>query len=113
MHMSLTPHLEAMVRETVASGRDSNKSEDVREALWLMDEREKLDQPRVAVAVDQAQIRRGAGIIEISDYGDADQVVGEALRQLEEREHRLIRPRAAIAVGDADIARGGRCGVDP
>lgn len=45
-------------------------------------------------------------IIEIGDYADADQVIGEALRHLEEREQRLTRLRAAIAVGDAAIARG-------
>jgi len=37
MNVSLTPHLEAMVREKVESGRYSNASEVVREALRLME----------------------------------------------------------------------------
>lgn len=45
-------------------------------------------------------------IIEIGPYGTAEQVIGEALRQLEEREQRLIQLRAAIAIGDEAIARG-------
>jgi antitoxin ParD1/3/4 len=38
-------------------------------------------------------------------YGDASEVVGEALRLLEERD-RLTRLRAALAVGDDQLARG-------
>jgi hypothetical protein len=45
-------------------------------------------------------------ILNISEHTDAEDVVDEALRRLEERQQRLIRLRAAIAEGDAAIARG-------
>ena len=41
MNVSLTPHLEAMVRQKVQSGRYNNASEVVREALRLMEERDR------------------------------------------------------------------------
>jgi antitoxin ParD1/3/4 len=42
MHVSLTPKLEALVREKVESGLYNNASEVVREALRLMQEHEDL-----------------------------------------------------------------------
>jgi antitoxin ParD1/3/4 len=43
--------------------------------------------------------------IESGLYSDADQVLGEALRLLEERD-KLATLRAAVAIGDEQIARG-------
>lgn len=63
MNVSLTPQLEAMVREKVASGRYNNSSEVVREALRLMEEQDELDRLRAAIAVGQEQIRRGEGTL--------------------------------------------------
>lgn len=59
MNVNLTPHLEAMIREKVASGRYSTSSEVVREALCLMEEQDRLNQLRAALAVAQASKARG------------------------------------------------------
>jgi antitoxin ParD1/3/4 len=42
MNVNLTPELEELVRQKVASGRYSSASEVVREALRLMEEKDKL-----------------------------------------------------------------------
>lgn len=62
MNVSLTPHLEAMVREKVASGRYTSSSEVVREALRLLEEREKLNNLRSAIQVGLDEIAAGAGV---------------------------------------------------
>ena len=54
MHVSLTPRLEALIREKVESGLYGNASEVVREALRLMERRDrdhqrKLDDLRSAI----------------------------------------------------------------
>jgi antitoxin ParD1/3/4 len=59
MNVSLTPQLEAMIRERVDSGRYSNASEVVREALRLLEERERLDHLRSLLAVGLAEAERG------------------------------------------------------
>ncbi|MGH2535443.1 MAG: type II toxin-antitoxin system ParD family antitoxin [Thermomicrobiales bacterium] len=62
MNVSLTPRLETMVRQKVASGRYNNASEVVREALRLMEERDRLKEFRTSLAVGEEQIKRGGGI---------------------------------------------------
>jgi antitoxin ParD1/3/4 len=42
MNINLTPHLETLVRQKVASGLYTSASEVVREALRLMDEKDRL-----------------------------------------------------------------------
>lgn len=42
MNISLTPHLEKMIREKIASGSYNSASEVVREALRLMEQEDKL-----------------------------------------------------------------------
>jgi antitoxin ParD1/3/4 len=42
MNISLTPHLEAMIREKVESGSYNSASEVVREALRLLEEEDQL-----------------------------------------------------------------------
>jgi antitoxin ParD1/3/4 len=66
LNVNLTPELETLVRDKVASGRYSSASEVVREALRLMEER---DQERHAKL---QQLRRDiqAGI----DSGDAGEL---------------------------------------
>lgn len=60
MNVSLTPQLEAMVRERVASGRYSNASEVVRDALRQMEEREqRLAELRAALTIAEAQVAHG------------------------------------------------------
>ena len=60
MNVSLTPQLEALIREKVASGRYNNASEVVRDALRQMEERDRrLEALRTAIAVGDEQIARG------------------------------------------------------
>jgi len=64
MHVSLTPHLEKMVKEKVASGLYNNASEVVREALRLMGEfeevrRRKLERLREEIARGEADLAAG------------------------------------------------------
>ncbi|MEE9257373.1 MAG: type II toxin-antitoxin system ParD family antitoxin [bacterium] len=59
MHISLTTHLERMVKDKVASGNYNNASEVIREALRLMSERDeirrrKLDALREAIVAGEA-----------------------------------------------------------
>jgi len=59
VNVSLTPQLEAMIRERVASGRYSDASEVVGEALRLLEEHERLDHLRSLLAVGEADERTG------------------------------------------------------
>ena len=60
MNVSLTPQLEHLIRERVASGRYNNASEVVRDALRQMEERDrKYDVLRAMLVEADAQIDRG------------------------------------------------------
>jgi antitoxin ParD1/3/4 len=61
MHVSLTPQLEALVRDKVASGMYNNASEVIREALQLLDEHERVrfEALRFALKVGYEQAERG------------------------------------------------------
>ena len=61
MHVSLTPHLEELVRNKVKSGLYNSASEVVREALRLMDDRDRVREMRledlrkeIQISIDQA-----------------------------------------------------------
>jgi len=64
MNISLTPRLEAMIREKVESGLYNNSSEVVREALRLMEQEDALKRERLraAIAVGMDEIARGEGV---------------------------------------------------
>lgn len=59
MNVSLTPQIEAMIQQRVESGRYHDASEVVREALRLLEEREKLEHLRSLLEVGLEQSRRG------------------------------------------------------
>jgi len=61
MHVSLTPQLEELVRNKVASGMYNNASEVIREALRVLDEHDRVrhEALRSAIAVGYAQAERG------------------------------------------------------
>lgn len=61
MNVNLTPELETIIRQKVASGLYNNASEVVREALRLMTERDRLQRLRSALTVGQEQLERGEG----------------------------------------------------
>lgn len=59
MNVSLTPELEKMVAERVASGRYASASEVIREALRLLDERDRLNHLRQDVRMGLDQLDQG------------------------------------------------------
>jgi antitoxin ParD1/3/4 len=82
MSVTLTPQIEAMIRERVESGRYDNANDVVREALRLLEEREKLDHLRSLLAVGLEQLRRGEFVEFTPDYmKDVHQRAQEALRR--------------------------------
>ena len=67
MNVSLTPALEKAVQKRVASGRYGSASEVVREALRLLEQRDRLDQARLrdlraSLDVGIQQLDRGEGL---------------------------------------------------
>lgn len=59
MNLTLTPELEAMVQEKVERGDYPDVGEVVREALRLLDDRDRLRRLKAALAIGQEQIDRG------------------------------------------------------
>ena len=59
MNVSLTPRLEAMIREKVDSGMYNNASEVVREALRLLEQQDRDRRLREELAIGVEQIARG------------------------------------------------------
>jgi antitoxin ParD1/3/4 len=51
VNVSLTPLLEAMIRQRVESGRYNNAIEVVRESLRLLEEHERVEHPRSLLTV--------------------------------------------------------------
>jgi antitoxin ParD1/3/4 len=67
MNVSLTPALEKLVQRRVASGRYGSASEVVREALRLLEQRDRLEQARLrdlraALDLGTRQLDRGEGV---------------------------------------------------
>jgi antitoxin ParD1/3/4 len=83
MHVNLTPQLEEMVREKVASGLYNNASEVIREALRIMGEHERVHREvlKAALAIGQAQLDRGEGIPYTA--ASLDTIKRNAVRKLE------------------------------
>jgi antitoxin ParD1/3/4 len=82
MSVSLTPDLEAMIRERVASGRYNDADEVVREALRLLQERDQIDHLRSLLAVAQAE----------ADRGELIEVTPEFWEEMDRRvENRILR----------------------
>ena len=61
MIVTLTPELEAMVQRKLESGPYADAGEVVREALQLMEERDRLQRLRAAVLEGVEQVERGEG----------------------------------------------------
>jgi antitoxin ParD1/3/4 len=82
MNISLTPELEAMIRERVDSGRYASASEVVREALRIMERKDQYDALRreIQIGIDQAE--RGELVAYTRD------MMAELIRESEEA-HRL------------------------
>jgi antitoxin ParD1/3/4 len=59
MNVSLTPELEEMIAERVASGLYASASEVIREALRLLDERDRLNHLRQNIGLGLDQLDHG------------------------------------------------------
>ena len=59
MIVQLSPRTEALIREQIAGGRFATADEVVQEALRLLDERDRRDRLRAALAVGDEQYARG------------------------------------------------------
>ena len=73
ININLTPHLEALVRDKVASGRYGSASEVVREALRLLEQQDQLQ----TLKLEQLQREIQAGI----DSGPAGPLDMEAIKR--------------------------------
>jgi antitoxin ParD1/3/4 len=83
---TLGQHFEAFIQAQLASGRYSDASEVLRDALRLMEERERR------LAAFDAAIERGLADIEAGRVHDADAVIEE----LEARYTRMARERGEL-----------------
>jgi antitoxin ParD1/3/4 len=82
MNVSLTPELEQFVQDKVKSGRYLSASEVVREALRLLEERDRLREIRLETL--RKEIRTG---IEQSDRGEVfegEAVIQDLLEEIEQ-----------------------------
>ena len=77
MHVSLTPHLEELVRNKVKSGLYNSASEVVREALRLTDDRDRVREMRLEDLRKEIQI----GIDQL-ERGESTEYTEETLREL-------------------------------
>jgi antitoxin ParD1/3/4 len=85
MNVSLTPELEAMIRQRVESGRYNNASEVVRDALRHLEEYEREEHLRALLAVGLEQAQRGE-LVEFTPelMGEIDREAEEMCRRGEE-----------------------------
>ena len=90
MNVSLTPELEAMIRQQVDSGRYSSASEVVREALRLLEEHERVQHLRSLLAVGLEDERRG-DLVEFTP-----EWIEGLDRRVEERFHRGDEPNPDV-----------------
>lgn len=85
MNVSLTPELEQFVQEKVKSGRYLSASEVVREALRLLEERDRIQQMKLEtlrkeIMIGVEQIGRG----EVVDGEEVFEELYEDIRQIEQ-----------------------------
>ncbi len=85
MTISLTPELEALIQEKVASGDYRDATEVVREALRRLDHQDRLARLRAAIAVGDAQAARGE-VVEWTPgfWEELDREVDDRLRRGEQ-----------------------------
>ncbi|MDQ3654358.1 MAG: type II toxin-antitoxin system ParD family antitoxin [Chloroflexota bacterium] len=81
MNITLTPQLEAMIQEKVERGLYDNHSEVVRDALRLMQQQDKLERLRAAIAIG----------IEAADRGEGRPYTPELLAEINREADRMIR----------------------
>ena len=83
MNVNLTPELERLIREKVASGLYNNQSEVVREALRLLEEQDRMREFHMARL--RAALAEGLGQADRGETLDGEEVVRELREFLRER----------------------------
>ncbi|ADE16403.1 addiction module antidote protein, CC2985 family [Nitrosococcus halophilus Nc 4] len=86
MNVSLTPELEAFVKDRVQSGRYYSASEVIREGLRLLEEQEKLRQWRLEELRKEIQKGLDSGPAEPMDM---EEIITEARRELAGQQGKL------------------------
>lgn len=86
MNVSLTPRLEEIVRQKVQSGLYNNASEVVREAIRQMDERDRFNRLKAAIAEGDADYDRG----DVEEFTPA--LVEEMMRDADRMAQQGIAP---------------------
>lgn len=84
MNVSLTPYLEALIHEKVASGKYGNASEVVREALRLLEERDEAREAKLAVL--RADIEQGLASGSSEAWEGADAIIEQARSRRDARQ---------------------------
>jgi antitoxin ParD1/3/4 len=90
MQIQLTPQFEELIERKVQSGRYTDASEVVQEALRLLDERDKMTRLREALAVGEAQVARG----EVKPW--TSESMGRLLHEAEEDERQGLPIRDEV-----------------
>jgi antitoxin ParD1/3/4 len=85
MNVSLTPELEQFVEEKIKAGKYSSAIEVIREALWLLEERDYSDrlspeELRKEIAIGTEELKRG----EVADGEEVFRELYEDIRRISE-----------------------------
>lgn len=80
MNVSLTPELEKMIAEKVASGMYNTASEVVREGLRLIQDRDEVRKRKLDAL--REDVRRGIDDLEAGRYRDGREVMADLERRL-------------------------------
>lgn len=94
MNVSLTPELEKLVQEKVASGLYNSASEVIRESLRLLHERDRVKEIRLEEL--RKEIRKGVDQLEVGKYTvyEADETEALILEIQQQGKNRIARPEA-------------------
>jgi antitoxin ParD1/3/4 len=85
MNVTLTPQMEALIRQKVASGRYGDATAVVQEALRLLDQRDRFERAKAAIAHGLEQAERG----DVTPWTPGSM---DRLRQDADEDERLGRP---------------------
>jgi antitoxin ParD1/3/4 len=93
VNVSLTPELEQLVKDKVNSGRYHSVSEVMGEALRLLDERDRVQEQRLAEL--KAKIQEGIEASERGEVVDGEEVFAEIEEDIRRAEAQIQQAEAA------------------
>ncbi|MBE9034157.1 type II toxin-antitoxin system ParD family antitoxin [aff. Roholtiella sp. LEGE 12411] len=88
MNVPLTPELEQLVKDKVTSGRYHSVNEVIGEALRLLEERDRLQEQRLAEL--KAKIREGLEASERGEVVDGEEVFAEIEEDIRRAEAEIV-----------------------